>query len=57
MMQGAATALVHDIIHAAAKSARTNALGGRAALMARLRAIMSGSSAVLNILTDLDVRL
>ncbi len=55
--QGAATAIVHDIIHSTAKSARMNAVSGRSALTARMRAVMSGSTAVLNILMDLDSHL
>jgi hypothetical protein len=56
-VQGAATALVHDIVHAAAKSARMNSIRGSAAMTARLRAVMSGSPAVLHILLDLHAHL
>jgi hypothetical protein len=52
--QGAATALIHDLIHSAAKSARHNAVSGRSALTARMRAVMSGSRAVFRILNDLN---
>jgi hypothetical protein len=54
--QSAATAIVHDLIRTAAKSARRNSVDGRAALTARLRAVMSGSPAVFNLLKDLNAR-
>ncbi len=54
---GAVMCLVHDIIHTAAKSACVNAVAGRSALIDRLRAVMSGSTVVANILTDFDVQL
>ncbi len=54
---GAVTCLVHDIINSIAKSARVNAVAGRSALTARLRAVMSGSTVVAKYLTDFDVQL
>ena len=54
---GAVACLVLDIIHTAAKSARVNAVASRSALTARLRAVMSGSTVVANILMDFDVQL
>jgi endonuclease/exonuclease/phosphatase family metal-dependent hydrolase len=53
----AATSLVHDLIHNAAKSARRNGVDGKSALTARLRAVMGGSPLVFNLLNDLDARL
>jgi hypothetical protein len=53
----AATAIMHDLIHSAAKSARRNAIDGKSALTARMRAVMSGSSTVFNLLNELNARL
>jgi hypothetical protein len=53
----AATAIMHDLIHSAAKSARRNAVNGSSALTARLRAVMSGSSTVFNLMVDLNPHL
>ena len=55
---GVVTCLLHDIIHAAAAlSARMNAVASRSSLTACLRAVMSGSTAIFHILTDMGVQL
>jgi hypothetical protein len=55
--QSAATTIMHDLIHFAAKSARRNALDGRSALTARLRAVMSGSPTVFRLFSEMNAHI